>query len=253
LSIACCHDTLRCLYVLSCHRASCHTLQLLTDLVFQHNIYEGLVSRRARGTPNGFRFTVKFPKTITHGKRLGDVSLDLDYFNKSMAPLQNKQLCLLLQLPPSMTKKQGLKKLEALPLDKRFRYALEVRHQSWFDDEVFSFLKENEICMAWSQLAEIQTPPVATTDFIYLRFIGDRSIPEEEFRRIQKDRTEEMRHWAATITKVSRDDKKPQSAFVPANNHYAGFGPATANAFRKMLPLPEVVWEEKKQQSITDF
>jgi uncharacterized protein YecE (DUF72 family) len=92
---------------------------------------------------------------------------------KAMAPLANKLCCLLLQLPPSMTMKEDLKKLQTLPLDKRFRYAVEARHKSWFDDEVYSFLKKNEICFVWSQLAEIQTPPVVTTDFNYLRFIGD--------------------------------------------------------------------------------
>jgi hypothetical protein len=29
-------------------------------------------------------------------------------------------------------------------------------------------------------------------------------------------------------------------AIVAANNHYAGFGPGTANTFRKMLDLSEV-------------
>jgi len=33
-------------------------------------------------------------------------------------------------------------------------------------------------------LAEIQTPPIITTDFLYLRFIRDRSIQEKDFGRI---------------------------------------------------------------------
>ena len=33
---------------------------------------------------------------------------------------------------------------------------------------------DNNICMVWSQLAELRTPPISTTDFLYLRFIGDR-------------------------------------------------------------------------------
>ena len=28
--------------------------------------------------------------------------------------------------------------------------------------------------MVWSQLVELRTPPISTTDFLYLRFIGDR-------------------------------------------------------------------------------
>ena len=31
-------------------------------------------------------------------------------------------------------------------------------------------------------------------------------------------------------------------AIVAANNHYAGFGPGTANTFKKMLDLSEVTW-----------
>jgi hypothetical protein len=39
-------------------------------------------------------------------------------------------------------------------------------------------------------------------------------------------------------------------AIVAANNHYAGFGPSTANSFRKMLGLKEAVWEEMKQNRL---
>lgn len=212
------------------------------------------VSRWARVTPKGFRFTTKFPKSITHDKRLGqDIEGDLDYFYKAMAPLANKLCCLLLQLPPSMTMKEGLKKLKTLPLDKRFRYAVEARHKSWFDDEMYSFLKKNEICLVWSQLAEIQTPPVVTTDFIYLRFIGDRSIDEKDFGMIQKDRIKEMEYWASIVKKAQKDDKNLKRGFVAANNHYASFGPGTANIFRKMLGLQEAVFEEKKQTTLSDF
>jgi hypothetical protein len=45
----------------------------------------------------------------------------------------------------------------------------------------------NDICL-WSQLAELQTPPVITTDFVYVPFIGDKSIQEKDFGRIQIDR-----------------------------------------------------------------
>jgi uncharacterized protein YecE (DUF72 family) len=207
-------------------------------------------SRWARVTPADFKFTAKFPKAITHDKRLGDgIEKDIEYFYKAMAPLTYKLGCLLLQLPPSMTKNEGLKKLRNIPLDKRFRYAVEARHKSWFDDDVYSFLKENDICLAWSQLAEIQTPPVVTTDFIYLRFIGDRSIPEEEFGKIQKDRDKEMQSWAKVFNKLQKE-RKLNAGFTAANNHYAGFGPATANMFRKLVGLKPAIWDEMKQATL---
>lgn len=213
------------------------------DSSFYHAPTPLMTTRWRKMTPDNFRFTVKVPKSVTHDKRLGARSDDdLYYFHNAMAQFGPKLGCILFQLPPSLTMKEGLKKLQSLPFDKRFRYAVEARHKSWFDDEVYSFLKKNDICLAWSQPAEIQTPPVATTDFVYLRFIGDRSIPQEEFGRIQKDRNEEMKYWADIIL-----NKQVDSGFVPANNHYAGFGPATAIEFRKMVGLEPVVWEEMEQ------
>jgi len=38
-------------------------------------------------------------------------------------------------------------------------------------------------------------------------------------------------------------------AIVADNNHYAGFGPGTANIFRKMVGLPEVVWSKEDDKS----
>jgi hypothetical protein len=37
-------------------------------------------------------------------------------------------------------------------------------------------------------------------------------------------------------------------AIVTANNHYAGFGPETANIFRKMVGLPSLNCQDAKQQ-----
>ena len=37
-------------------------------------------------------------------------------------------------------------------------------------------------------------------------------------------------------------------AIVSANNHYAGFGPETANIFRKMIGLPPIYWQEAKRK-----
>jgi hypothetical protein len=34
---------------------------------------------------------------------------------------------------------------------------------------------------------------------------------------------------------------------IAANNHYAGFGPGTANMFRKMVGLSELSWEDQQQ------
>jgi uncharacterized protein YecE (DUF72 family) len=174
-----------------------------------------------------------------------------------MRPLADKTLALLIQLPPSLHIFEGLEKLRDLvpTLDNRFRYAVEVRHSSWFQDLAYNFFVNNDICLVWSQLAELQTPPVVTTDFLYLRFIGDRSIQEKDFGRIQIDRVVEMERWAEKVKAI--EDERVKLAIIAANNHYAGFGPGTANVFRNMLGLAEAKWEERgkdqEQEALDDL
>jgi uncharacterized protein YecE (DUF72 family) len=224
------------------------------------------VSNWVKRTPKNFKFTAKFPRVITHDKRLKDVDKELEQFFEVIGPLSNKTLALLIQLPPSLQILEGLENLRELvrELDTRFRYAIEVRHRSWFQDLAYNFFADNGICLAWSQLAEMKTPPVVTTDFIYLRLIGDRSIQEKDFGRIQIDRVREMQKWVDSINKtVQEDDERIRLAIVTANNHYAGFGPRTVNIFRNMVGLPETKLEElkdgdkheqySKQSTLSDF
>jgi hypothetical protein len=67
--------------------------------------------------------------------------------------------------------------------------------------------------------------------------------------------------------KTIQDDDRIKLAIIAANNHYAGFGPGTANVFRNMLGLPDAKWEDKgkeqeesaqvdldvKQSTLSDF
>jgi uncharacterized protein YecE (DUF72 family) len=166
-----------------------------------------------------------------------------------MSELKEKLLALLIQLPPSIEIVEGLEALRnILPhLDKNFRYAIEVRHRSWFQDLAYNFFANNDMCLVWSQLADIRTPHIVTSDFVYVRLIGDRSIQEKDFGRIQIDRIKEMKKVARNF----KDDTNESTlsgvklAIVAANNHYAGFGPGTVNVFRQLLGLKEVKWGDE--------
>jgi uncharacterized protein YecE (DUF72 family) len=164
-----------------------------------------MVKNWYRMGPQNFRFTANFPKIITHDKRLRDVDKELERFFEAMHPLADKTLALLIQLPPSLQILEGLQRLRDLvpELDNIFRYAVEVRYSSWFQDLAYNSFANNDICLVWSQLAELQTPPILTTDFLYLRFIVDRSIQEKDFGRIQIDRVLEMEKWSEIICNLS--------------------------------------------------
>ena len=123
-------------------------------------------------------------------------------------------------------------------LDNRFRYAIEFRDSSWFNDNVYDFLKDNKMTLTWSVRDELKTPPIITSDQIYIRFIGDRSIDDKDFGKIVKDRKKEMVEYVDILNKTDLEDY--QNIAIAFNNHFAGFGPQSANTFLKLMDKPEI-------------
>jgi uncharacterized protein YecE (DUF72 family) len=203
-----------------------------------------------RDTPENFQFTAKLPKVITHDNRLKPGPY-LDQFLNSVKPLGSKMKVLVIQLPPSLSFSESKPHLEKMinHLPQNYRYALEGRHQSWFTDESYKFLSENDLCLVWNEVEGVKNPAHLTTDFLYMRLVGDRSIPENEFGTIHKDRTEQITSWANKIKSI----KNIAFGILMANNHYEGFAPETANKLRLALGLDKVTWYDKKQRSLSDF
>ena len=103
-------------------------------------------------TSDDFKFALKFPKIITYEKKMEDVSKDLLVFFNDLEPLLDKTLFLLIQLPSHLTESKGVDALQNMvnKLDNRFRYAIEFRDSSWFNDNVYDYLKDNKITLTWS-------------------------------------------------------------------------------------------------------
>ena len=203
-----------------------------------------MVNNWNKRTPDNFKFAVKFPKVITHDKRLKDVDKDIERFYDIMEPLYDKILVFLMQLPPSLQLVEGLDLIKNLQytLDPSVRYAIEVRHHhSWFNELFYNYMKEKNYCHVWSQQNILITPSILTTDFLYLRLIGDRSIDERDFGKIKKDRTKEMQLWRNILKDIQKNEKNVKTSIIAANNHYAGFGPMTAKLFAEMMNLKTYV------------
>ena len=195
-------------------------------------------------TPDDFKFALKFPKIITHEKKMhkgADVSKDLSVFFYNIEPLVDKTLLLLIQLPYYLTENKYFDSLQNMvyKLDHRFRYAIEFRDPSWFNDKVYDYLKDDKITLTWSIRDELKTPPIVTSDQIYIRFIGDRSIDDKDFGKIVKDKKKEMIEYVDILNKTT-DFQDYQNIAIAFNNHYAGFGPESANTFLKLMDKPEI-------------
>ena len=130
-------------------------------------------------------------------------------------------------------------------LDKRFRYSLEVRHSSWFNDNLYDLLRENNISLVWSVRDKLVSPSIVTSDQVYLRFIGDRSISEKDFGMIVKDRRKEMLEYVKKVRETQNENSNISNVLIAFNNHFAGFGPQSVNDFLKLMNMSEIDWKSE--------
>jgi uncharacterized protein YecE (DUF72 family) len=98
--------------------------------------------RWADSVPEGFRFSAKLPKEITHKRRLADCSEPLAGALAEMAGLGEKLAILLVQLPPSLAFEPAVAETFFAGLRSGWDRALacEPRHPSWFEPEADALL-----------------------------------------------------------------------------------------------------------------
>ncbi|VVN36322.1 hypothetical protein PS619_05114 [Pseudomonas fluorescens] len=105
-------------------------------------------ARWADGVPEGFRFSVKMPKHISHELRLAGCESAIDKFLTECGGLGEHLGCLLVQLPPSLVFEEASADAFFTTLRERFSGAvvLEPRHESWVSAE--SMLMTHQIARA---------------------------------------------------------------------------------------------------------
>jgi uncharacterized protein YecE (DUF72 family) len=157
-------------------------------------------------TPEGFVFSVKGGRFITHMKRLKDVTAaTANFFASGVLALREKLGPILWQLPPQFA--YDRERLETffqlLPRDtsqaaalakmhndkvrkgvltrtditRPMRHALEVRHPSYATEEFIQLLRKHDIALVvadtagkWPLLEDV------TSDFVYVRLHGDEQL-----------------------------------------------------------------------------
>jgi uncharacterized protein YecE (DUF72 family) len=111
-------------------------------------------ARWAASVPDGFRFSVKLPKTITHERRLVACEDLLDRFAAEVAGLGTKLGVVLVQLPPSLAFEELVARAFLAALGARLAapVAVEPRHASWFTPGA-------EACLAEERAARVAADP----------------------------------------------------------------------------------------------
>jgi|SRR5581483_461685 len=122
-------------------------------------------------TQPGFVFAIKGHMRITHVLRLKNAGEATEIFLRSIDPLRSARRLgpVLFQLPPHLKSDAKLLAdfLELLPPDLRF--AIEFRHNSWLNDEIYGLLRDRKISLCVAESEKFEVPEVITADFVYYR------------------------------------------------------------------------------------
>jgi uncharacterized protein YecE (DUF72 family) len=185
--------------------------------------------RRVGNNPN-FKFTTKVFRGFTH-EAATLAEADVKAFRNYLDPLmENDRLgALLLQFPWSFkdTPEARVKLLELFEAFKDYPKALEVRHASFQNDELLSFLEEHDVGFVNVDQPlfsdSVKPSDIAVGPIAYARFHG-RNYEKwfahaETWERYNYLYTQsELEPWVDRINSMAKD----KDTYVITNNHFRG-------------------------------
>jgi uncharacterized protein YecE (DUF72 family) len=134
---------------------------------------------------------------VTHEKMLMDCEVEFDEFVDRMQILDSKLGPLLLQFPlfnkSVLEANEFLRRLTFLLArlkDSPVRFVVEIRNKTWLTERLLDVLRENRFALALSDTSFMPRPweqklDLITTDFVYVRWLGDREGIERENNHYQ--------------------------------------------------------------------
>jgi uncharacterized protein YecE (DUF72 family) len=170
--------------------------------------------------PESFTFAIKASQRITHHARLKpECASAVEFLLQTTTSLAERLGPILFQLPPNLKKDLDRLRtfLDMLPAGRRF--TIEFRHESWFDEDVFTALRERDIALCTIEQPDFASPMVATATWGYLRL-----------HRFDYDASA-LADWATRIT------SQPWSEAYVYFKHDEGIGsgPPAVNGFMQSV------------------
>jgi uncharacterized protein YecE (DUF72 family) len=207
------------------------------------------VQRWGEQTPDGFVFTAKLPREITHNGFRGDYRDRLSYFLEVMGLLGRKLGPLLFQFryyrhsefPSAASFVDAFEPvLSGLPTD--YRFAVEVRNQGWVAPELLDCLRRHNAAFVlldhpWAERADLmfnRIDPI-TADFCYIRWLGHHTKLEtltQRWDHLVVDRREETSRWVKVIKDLLH--REVRNVFGIYRNRYAGYAPGSIELLNRM-------------------
>ena len=209
-----------------------HFATVEIDSTFYASPRRSVVEGWRRRTPEGFLFAAKFPRLITHDKKLEGALPEALAFIDTMQLLGEKLGVLTLQFAYDFTPDMA-PRLDAFlgDLPPNVRYAVEVRNRKWLTPELGEMLSGHNAALVLQDLYYMPKMDWLTADFTVVRWLGRRS-DISQFDHIQIDRTQELNGWGERVHRFLDEGRDVYGYF---NNHFAGHSPGSLRQFQEIL------------------
>lgn len=186
------------------------------NFTFRQLVKETTVQNWLKDTPGNFRFGIKAHQVITHIKRLKATADFLPRFLATIEPVAaaGKLSAVLFQLPPNLKFDGELLREFLATLPRGVPAAFEFRHESWFVDATWDFLRDRGVAVCVAETETRMTPDVVTAGFTYYRFRKATYAPEE--RRAMLERIEQHLAAGRDVFAYFKHEETPEGALYAA-------------------------------------
>lgn len=177
-------------------------------------------------SPEGFNFSVKAPKLITHMKKLNDCErLFDDFYTACEKGMQEKLGCVLFQFPPSF--KYTEERLEQIinGLKPGFNNVVEFRDPAWWNKKAYDVFTENKLIFCSVNHPKLPDDIVANSETAYIRLHGNPQIFYSKYS------TKKLRELYTSINKK----RKVKTIYVYFNNTASNAGVENALELKDFL------------------
>jgi uncharacterized protein YecE (DUF72 family) len=198
-----------------------------------------MLARLADSTPEGFLFTVKLPRALSHEQRADDLAA----FREAAAELQRRKrlMSLLCQMPQSAHyDKKNLQWLQFLGAElSDMRLAVEVRHRSWQQEDLSQWLAEHHLDLVSVDVPDIPALfPRAWVQSSSRAYVRLHSRCAENWYGGDKKRYDynysdaELNEW---IEWMNAAKERTEETLFLFNNCYRGQAVANAQRLRRLI------------------
>lgn len=177
-------------------------------------------------SPEGFLFSIKAPKLITHINKFAACEQLLeDFYTVSREALKEKLGCVLFQLPPSFGYTPERLELLLGSMKSGFKNVIEFRNETWWNKEVFVAFSKNGTTFCSVNYPKLPTAIIDTADTAYVRFHGSPKLFYSSYSHKELQKT-----YKAILQK-----KKLKEIFIYFNNTASTAGILNALEMKQFL------------------